>query len=202
MMLHLTCRCLLSCEPQRKAMSDKVYRNIYLQTLLGSSHVTSWRYNVFHKNAKDFGTPCLVYIIFVCGSSHCLNQCWVIVNWTLMNKLQWNFNQNTKLFIHENASQNTVCEMVTILSKERWVNVHRIWCRFKWSQSISQPFKGLLCWYFFISLKSQQCVYMSKMTKICEFIGFAWGRPLKMTSYKWHAFPSPSMHVACSKVSL
>ena len=30
-----------------------------------------------------------------------LNQCWVIVIWNLLNKLQWNFNQNTTLFIHE-----------------------------------------------------------------------------------------------------
>ena len=36
-------------------------------------------------------------------ASHYLIQCWVIVNWTLRNKLQWNFNQNAKLFIHEIA---------------------------------------------------------------------------------------------------
>ena len=30
------------------------------------------------------------------ASSQYLNQCWVIVNWTLRNKLQWKFNQNTK----------------------------------------------------------------------------------------------------------
>ena len=47
---------------------------------------------------------------------------WVIVNWTLRNKLQWNFNQNTKLFIHEKASENIVYEMAAILSRERWVN--------------------------------------------------------------------------------
>ena len=47
--------------------------------------------------------------------SHYLNQCWVIVNWTLKNKLQWNFNQNTKLLIHENASKNFVCEMAPFL---------------------------------------------------------------------------------------
>ena len=28
---------------------------------------------------------------------HYLTQCWVIIDWTLRNKLQWNFNQNTKL---------------------------------------------------------------------------------------------------------
>ena len=49
--------------------------------------------------------------------SHYLNQCWVIVNWTLRNKLQWNFNQHTKFSNHENASENIVCEMVAILSR-------------------------------------------------------------------------------------
>ena len=49
------------------------------------------------------------------------NLCWVNVNWTFRNKLQWNLNQNTKLFIHENASENIVCEMAAILSKGRWV---------------------------------------------------------------------------------
>ena len=44
------------------------------------------------------------------------------VNWTLRNKLQWNFNQNTRLSIHQNASENIVCEMEAILSKGRWVN--------------------------------------------------------------------------------
>ena len=47
--------------------------------------------------------------------SHYLNQCWVIVNRTLRKKVQWNFNQNTKLFIHENASENIVCEMAAVL---------------------------------------------------------------------------------------
>ena len=37
-------------------------------------------------------------------------------------KLQWNWNQNTKLFIHENAFQNVVCEIASILSRRRWVN--------------------------------------------------------------------------------
>ena len=41
---------------------------------------------------------------------HYLNQCWVIVNWTLRNKIQWNFNQKTKLFIRETASENIVCQ--------------------------------------------------------------------------------------------
>ena len=49
--------------------------------------------------------------------SHYLNQCWVIINWTLRKKLQWNFNQNANPFIHENAYENIVCEKAAILSK-------------------------------------------------------------------------------------
>ena len=62
-------------------------------------------------------------------SHHYLNRCSHIVNWSLMNKPQWNFNQNTTFFIDENAFQNAVCETVAILSRERWVkniSVHLI----------------------------------------------------------------------------
>ena len=38
-----------------------------------------------------------------------------------MNKLQWNFNQNTTLFIHENASENIVCGKAAILYRVKWV---------------------------------------------------------------------------------
>ena len=54
------------------------------------------------------------------------NQCWDIVNWTLMNKFKLNFNQNTKPSIHENASENIVCEKAAILPRGRWVNTHSI----------------------------------------------------------------------------
>ena len=38
------------------------------------------------------------------------------------HKLQWNLNQNTKLFIQDNAFENIVCEMMAILSRGSWVN--------------------------------------------------------------------------------
>ena len=62
--------------------------------------------------------------------SHYLNQCWLIVNWTLRNKIQWNLNQNTKLFIHENAFENDFCEMEAIFSRGRWL-------KNSWFQNIS-----------------------------------------------------------------
>ena len=55
--------------------------------------------------------------------SHYLNQYLFIVSWTFRNKLQYNYNQNTKLFIHENASEKSVCEIAAMLSRGRWVEL-------------------------------------------------------------------------------
>ena len=52
-------------------------------------------------------------------SCHYLNQWWNIFNWTLGNKFQWNFHQNTTIFIHENAFENIFWIMVAILSGPR-----------------------------------------------------------------------------------
>ena len=52
---------------------------------------------------------------------HYLNQCWYSVNWTLRNKLQWNFNWNSNIFIRENALQNVVCKMASILPRPQCV---------------------------------------------------------------------------------
>ena len=52
-----------------------------------------------------------------------MNQCWTIVNWTFRNKLQWNFNRNSNIFIQEIAFENGVCKMVSILSRPQWVNM-------------------------------------------------------------------------------
>ena len=64
------------------------------------------------------------WLVAYLAPSHYLNQCWVIVNWNLRNKLQRNLDQNTKLFINENAFEIIICEMAAILSMGRWVNPH------------------------------------------------------------------------------
>ena len=53
--------------------------------------------------------------------SHYLKQWWIIVNWTLRNKLQWNFNRNSNIFIQENALEHVVCEMDDISSRPQCV---------------------------------------------------------------------------------
>ena len=50
------------------------------------------------------------------------NQCWIIVNWTLENKLQWNLNRYLWIFIQENSFENVVWKMAAIFCRPQCVN--------------------------------------------------------------------------------
>ena len=54
--------------------------------------------------------------------SHCLSQCWNIVNWTLKNTLQWNCDRNSYIFVQENAFEKIVCKIAAILYRSQCVN--------------------------------------------------------------------------------
>ena len=102
-------------------------------------------------------------------SSHYLNQCWNIVNWTLGNKLQWNINRNLYISIEENAFENGVWKMAATVPRPQWVNqcwlIH--WTlrnKLQWNlnknaiisiQEVTFPFKKFAKWQPFRSgLKS------------------------------------------------
>ena len=53
--------------------------------------------------------------------SHYLNQWWLIINWTLRNKLQRNFDQNATIFIQENPFENIICKMSVILYRPQGI---------------------------------------------------------------------------------
>ena len=63
--------------------------------------------------------PALIKIMALrlIGAKHHLTQCWVIDDKTLRSTLQYNFNQNIKLFFHENASEKILCEMAVIFPR-------------------------------------------------------------------------------------
>ena len=85
--------------------------------------------------------------------SHYLNQCWHIVNWTLGNKLQSNFNRNSNIFFQEKAFENVVWKIAAMLSRHqciKWkiVEIHYmmaslsrsimyVWCKNKSPQMLS-----------------------------------------------------------------
>ena len=78
------------------------------------------------------------------ASSHYLNQCWNIVNWTLRNNLNWNL----YIFIQVNAFGNVAWKMAAILFRPQCVNqiypecylitFHQLWrvsncfCGYQW----------------------------------------------------------------------
>ena len=72
--------------------------------------------------------------------SHYLNQCWYIVNWTLGHKLQWNLNPNLYIFIQEfqNAFENGVWKMVSVLSQPQCVDMNKVFM-LVYSRSVTRP---------------------------------------------------------------
>ena len=54
---------------------------------------------------------------YICLGHHCLNQWWIVVSWTLGNKLNF--------FSQENEFENVVCETASILCQPQWVNVYK-----------------------------------------------------------------------------
>ena len=53
--------------------------------------------------------------------NHYLNQCCNIVNGAIGNKIQWNLNENLYIFVQENAFENVVWKMASILSRPQCV---------------------------------------------------------------------------------
>ena len=78
---------------------------------IGLNVLTHWGW-VTHMHHETNHYWFIQWLVAWSAPSHYPNQCWDIVNWTPRNKLQWNFNRNTKLYIHENAF---VWEMAAIL---------------------------------------------------------------------------------------
>ena len=60
--------------------------------------------------------------------SHYLNQCWNVVNWTFRDKLQWNCNWNSNIFIEENVFENVIWKMASILSWPQFVKYPKWYC--------------------------------------------------------------------------
>ena len=94
--------------------------------------------------------------------NHYLNQCWNILNWTLRNKLQWNDNRNTNIFIEKKIHLNSLlpiwCRAII------WTNANLLWI----TPQVTN-FKQILFEFLKFSLKTMH---------------------LKMLPAKWHPFCS------------
>ena len=99
------------------------------------------------------------WLVAYLAPSHYLNQCWNIANWTLRNKIHWNLNRNSYIFIQENASENIVCEMASVLSRGdelthlRWKPATVIRLLFL---EITSPSQGPFCKHGFSGLVQER----------------------------------------------
>ena len=91
------------------------FRGQLFDVLYFSHFSKTWVKGQGHSDRKCNGLSCLYFGMPGCG--------WVIVNLTLRNKFQLNFNRNSNIFIQEIVFENVVCEMASILSRKRWVNI-------------------------------------------------------------------------------
>ena len=88
--------------------------------------------------------------------SHHPNQCCNKIKSKLRNKFQWNLKQNPYIFIQENAFNNVVCEMATILSRPQCVK-----CMDGSSRSKVMIFLAIYVWNDGYSKDKDQSVSLS-----------------------------------------
>ena len=71
-------------------------------------------------------------------------QCWNIVNWTHRNKLQWNVNRNSYIFIQEKALESVVWEITAIMSRPQCVNKEKCeaFCDVHWQNKCYPVFEN------------------------------------------------------------
>ena len=80
--------------------------------------------------------------------------------------LQWNVNRNSNIFIHENAFESVVCEMVSILSRPQCVN------QMTWLEVAAKILGGLLLlwvliWLFVICTQCyNMCMFFQVSTQV------------------------------------
>ena len=82
--------------------------------------------------------------------SHYINQCWNIVILNIKNKLRWNLQWNSYIFIQENAFENGVCEMATVLSQPQCVKQPGLYHAWRQTSSTTRESSGLHQLFFFL----------------------------------------------------
>ena len=98
---------------QRAAIFLEIFMDIFTDVVRSLKiYLIKWKCEEICKNyyLTLYSAMCLPMV-----QSHYLNQWWILINWTIQNKLHWNLNRNLSIFIKENAFGNiskNVCYMV------------------------------------------------------------------------------------------
>ena len=96
--------------------------------------------------------------------SQYLNQSRDIVNRALRNKLKWNVNRNSYIFLQGNAFKNVIWVMATILSRPQGVKLKH----FPRSNNTSSPREGGN-WHSKPPIRTKSTLYSSEILRIGSF---------------------------------
>ena len=119
--------------------------------------------------------------------SHYLKQCWIIVNWTLRNKLQWNFNRNSNILIQGNALEHVVCEMAYILSRPQCVNSTKAGkCVHVMTSSSPRSLTVFTWFHFSINHVIGQVEHFPQSFAISHGISWTLGASCRRYGFLWH----------------
>ena len=75
---------------------------------------------ILHHGTLSTLVQVMEWFVLCSVPNHYLNQCQSVDNWTIGNKFQWHFNENSDIFIQENVYEN-ICKMGTIFFRAHWV---------------------------------------------------------------------------------
>ena len=100
--------------------------------MLDSDSIVLEKHNFVHE--KSLKSPWISF----------LKKCGNHVNWTLRNKVQWNLNRNSYIFIQENPFENGVWKMASILSRPQCVN--QLIAAWWWHQASWQTLGHVMAW--------------------------------------------------------
>ena len=120
-----------------------------------------------------------------------LNQRWNIVNWTLRNKLQWNFNRKPNMFIQDNAFESVVCEMAAIFSRPQCVNSISQGAQANWANNSNNSLSGMKR---FANIWNNVCFFINWIlwgTAFCEIL-------FQTHQLSYRKFP----HVVCKMAAI
>ena len=131
-----------------------------------------------------------------------MNQCWNIVNSNHREKHLWNLNPNWYIFIQDNRFENSVCEIVSILSRPQYVYYTIIpptlHCEssiaYIWSLGISWNPQSSMSLVITYLVKSWMKLLIHSHTPRCN------GWSLEMDKYFHPTFHNRVMHTCASKL--
>ena len=111
-----------------------------------------------------------------------LKWCWIIVNLTIMNKLQWNSNQNWNIFIQSTALENVICKVSIMLG----LDVLTCWPLGDLNTILKTQFSISLYWrgifkYFDNALRWMSLLFLDDKSTLVQ--GTAWCH--QITTITW-----------------